>query len=592
MDTRQILWQLKEVSKVGYRDKRLDNINYTFNTGVTAILGESGAGKSTLLNILCRMEVEDSGSVDCLIEDSPCPFYIVPQDFGLWPHMTAIKHIEQVIPEGSETNPENLLSSFDLDHKLHEYPEFLSQGECSRLSMARAIATGSKVLIMDEPLANVDRGRKDKYWNIILDYLQKIDGSLIFSTHESSEVLAYSEDVICMQKGKILASGNKEHIYLRPESKDVAKLLGPGNWFEKENNLNVDTSFVRPQSLSLKEECYGFEVINTRFFGSHHKTEISTESGTFNLFHNASDKIKTGMRVVLTILCLFICSCTKNEDSLNFSELTSWNIPAAGQKLPGPRAITCGKNEEVIVLDDAGRVLVYNQQGNLKRKWKMPATDLGHPEGVTVFEDGKIAVADTHYARIVVFNEDGTVAFKFGSRGDQPGQFYSPVGITLDEEQNIYVCEYGFNDRVQKFTKEGKFIASFGKSGIEPGNLQRASDMVWTDGKLYVADAVNNRIQVFDDSGKFLEILKNQGKEISFYLPYDIDLAPDGSLWIIEYANCRLTQTTKEGKILGHFGRAGTELDSFRNPWGLGIDDKGTIYVADTANRRIIVLKK
>lgn len=592
MDTRQILWQLRDVSKVGYRNKRLDNINYSFETGVTAIIGESGAGKSTLLNILSRMEVEDSGSVDCQIEDSPCPYYIVPQDFGLWPHMTALKHIEQVIPKGSDIKPESLLSSFDLGHKAHEYPEFLSQGECSRLSIARAVATGAKVLIMDEPLVNVDRGRKDRFWNFVLEHLNKIDGSLIFSTHESSEVLAYSENVICMHEGKILAEGLKDEVYLNPDSKSVSKLLGPGNWFNDENIFKIDASFVRPESLNLTEGDSNHEVLATRFFGSHNQTTIVTEGVESCLFHSTSDKVKVGMKVILSLLCLFLLSCSKSTDSIEFSEITSWNIPAAGQKLPGPRAITCGKNEEVIVLDDAGRVLIYDQQGNLKRKWNMPATNLGHPEGVTVFDDGKIAVADTHYARIVVFNEDGTVAFKFGSRGDQPGQFYSPVGITLDQEQNIYVCEYGFNDRIQKFTKDGKFLASFGKSGIEPGNLQRASDMVWINGKLYVADAVNNRVQIFDDTGKFLEIMKSEGKEIPFYLPYDIDLAPDGTLWTIEYANCRLTQTTMNGKILGHFGRAGTELDSFRNPWGLGIDDKGTIYVADTANRRIIVLKK
>ncbi|MCM8531179.1 MAG: hypothetical protein NE330_08480, partial [Lentisphaeraceae bacterium] len=80
-------------------------------------------------------------------------------------------------------------------------------------------------------------------------------------------------------------------------------------------------------------------------------------------------------------------------------------------------------------------------------------------------------------------------------------------------------------------------------------------------------------------------------QKIPFYLPYDIDLAPDGKLWIIEYANCKLTRTTLDGTILGTFGRPGTELNCFNNPWGLGIDDKGNIYVADTANRRIVVLR-
>ncbi|MCH2207437.1 MAG: ATP-binding cassette domain-containing protein [Lentisphaerales bacterium] len=586
----QVLWQLTDISKIGFKAKRLDSIYCQFTQGITAIIGESGAGKSTLINLLSRMELPDSGEINCNIKQEACPFYIVPQDFGLWAHMTAIKHIEQVIPKDHSIDASALLKKFDLEHKAHEYPEFLSQGECSRLSLARAIATDSKVLIMDEPLANVDRGRKDKYWNFLLKHLQSLSGSLIFSTHDSSEALAYSNKVVCMQKGQILASGQTINIYQNPKTPEISKLLGPGTWL-KENPFEIQPGFYRPEAITLQESESDFSINQTRFFGTFNKSEISNDSESFKIFHSASDKVANGMKVILALLMIFLVSCSEQQSTLSFKEITSWNIPSAGQRLPGPRAITCGQNGEVIVLDDAGRVLVYDSQGELKRKWKMPETELGHPEGVTVFNDGKIAVADTHYARVVVFNPDGTVAYKFGSRGDQPGQFYSPVGISLDKEQNIYICEYGFNDRVQKFSKEGKFIVSFGKSGVEPGNMQRASDMVWTDGKLYVADAVNNRIQVFSDDGKFLHILKNQGAEIPFYLPYDIDQDPNGYLWTVEYANCRLTKTTISGEVLGYFGKAGTELNCFNNPWGLGIDQEGTIYVADTANRRVVVLR-
>lgn len=587
---KQALWQLTGISKIGLKAKRLDNVSCEFTEGITAIIGESGAGKSTLINLLSRMELTDSGHIECLIKESSCPYYIVPQDFGLWSHMSAIKHIEHVIPKNSSRNPQELLKAFDLDHKAHEYPEFLSQGECSRLSLARAIATDSKVLIMDEPLANVDRGRKDKYWNYLLEHLRAISGSLIFSTHDSSEALAYSDNVLCMQQGRLLTQGRTSEIYLNPKSSEISKLLGPGNWVT-DNKLKIADGFYRPESISLKEADSEFSVLQTRFFGAFNKTDISDGTDTSTIFHSSSDKISKGMKVILSLLMILLVSCSETKSSLSFSEITAWNIPSAGQRLPGPRAITCGQEGEIIVLDDAGRVLIYTPQGKLKKKWKMPETELGHPEGVTVFKDGKIAVADTHYARIVVFNPDGSVAYKFGSRGDKPGQFYSPVGITLDEEQNIYVCEYGFNDRVQKFSKNGKFIVSFGKSGIESGNMQRASDMVWVDGKLYVADAVNNRVQVFSDDGRFLNILKNGEAEIPFYLPYDIDLSPDGFLWTIEYANCRLTKTSISGEVIGHFGKAGTELNCFNNPWGLGIDQQGTIYVADTANRRIVVLR-
>jgi DNA-binding beta-propeller fold protein YncE len=267
-------------------------------------------------------------------------------------------------------------------------------------------------------------------------------------------------------------------------------------------------------------------------------------------------------------------------------------MPAAGQKLPGPRGICCGLNDEIIVLDDAGRVLVYDPQGNELKRWSMPETALGHPEGVTVFNDGKIAIADTHYARVVVFHPDGTLAFMFGTRGNKEGQFYSPVGITLDDKENIYVCEYGESDRVQKFTSTGKFIKSIGSLGDEGGTFQRASDLIWHQGKIYVADAVNNRIQVFTDEGKFIKVLKDEGEHISLYLPYDLQLHQDGNLYVVEYGNARITCLSLDGKVKGHFGSPGTEINQFHSPWGIAVNSKGVIYVADTGNRRVIRLER
>ncbi|MCM8532101.1 MAG: ATP-binding cassette domain-containing protein, partial [Lentisphaeraceae bacterium] len=460
MQNKQNIWELTDVTKTGFRQVRLDQLSIRFSSGITAIIGESGAGKTSILNLLSKMELPDEGSVEFLGEVGPCPYYIVPQDFGLWSHMTTEKHLSEVIPKDNSLTAADFLEAFDLSNRAHEYPEFLSQGECSRLSIARALATHSPILVMDEPLANVDQSRKEKYWDFILDHLEKVNGSLIFSTHLPSEVLAYADKVVCLKNGKVLAHEKVEKVYKEPSSKEIANLLGPGNWLEENSPFSTKSGFFRPEDISLqKDETSSFTIQESKFFGIYYRSKLSSPEESRIIYHRASDNISKGMKVSLLLLCfLLLAACNRTQDSVQFSELTSWNIPASGQRLPGPRAITCGNNEEVIVLDDAGRVLVYSQDGKLKRQWNMPETHLGHPEGVTVFPDGKIAVADTHFARVVVFNEDGTEAFRFGSRGDKPGQFYSPVGITLDDQQNMYVCEYGFNDRVQKFTKDGKFL--------------------------------------------------------------------------------------------------------------------------------------
>ena len=127
-------------------------------------------------------------------------------------------------------------------------------------------------------------------------------------------------------------------------------------------------------------------------------------------------------------------------------------MPPDGRKIPAPRAISVGPNNDYYVLDDAGRVLVFNKTGTLLKQWRMPEYDVGKPEGICIFKDGRIAVADTHYHQVVFFDSSGEVLSTLGAFGEDPGQFIYPVAIVQDDAENFYVCEYGGNDRIQKFS--------------------------------------------------------------------------------------------------------------------------------------------
>jgi len=587
MNKEKPLWELSQLSIDGRERHRLKNINLKIYSGITAIIGMSGAGKSTLIELLTDQLKANRGSASKLISNNaPCPLYIVPQDFGLWPAVNVFDHIYKCMAKPNKENAKELLSDMDLLEKANSRIEELSQGECSRLAVARALATDAEVILMDEPLANVDTSRKSSYWQIIENYA-KNDKSVIFSTHEPSEAIAYSQNLICLHKGELLSSGKTSEIYSSPKDPITASLLGPGNWIKDEVFSN-GREFCRPEELNITVSDKAEKtVIKSRFFGQY--TETLLDDGK-SYFHSAPKALKTGSKVILSLLLLLLYSCTpEGGKQLNFDDISSWNMPSSGQRLPGPRAVSPGLNDQVIVMDDAGRLLLYDKDGKEIKRWNMPETELGHPEGAAVFADGRIAVADTHYARVVVFNTDGTVQSKFGSRGSAEGQFYSPVGIALDDKENIFICEYGKNDRIQKFTKDGKFLISFGSAGTGDGQLQRASDLIWHKGKIYVADAVNNRVQIFSDNGKFIKVLA--GEEAGLYMPYDIDMSPDGHLFVAEYGNSRITKLSFEGEVLGHFGSPGTELNQFKTPWGIAVSDKGIIYVADTGNRRVIKLK-
>ena len=252
--------------------------------------------------------------------------------------------------------------------------------------------------------------------------------------------------------------------------------------------------------------------------------------------------------------------------------------------------MTFGPNEELFVLDNAGRMLVYNKSGELVRQWRMPDYKIGKPEGSCVMLDGRIAVADTHYHRVVFFDQQGTVVGMLGEEGNAPAQFIYPVGVTQDAHGHLYVAEYGGNDRVQKFTADGKFVLAIGKSGTQPGEFQRPSGVVWREGVVYVADAINNRIQAFQDDGQFLRVVAD-AETACLYYPYDVALAPDDTLFVVEYGGGRVSQISLDGKLLGQYGSPGRGEGQLYTPWGIAVSKSGKVAIADTGNRRVVELQ-
>ena len=301
--------------------------------------------------------------------------------------------------------------------------------------------------------------------------------------------------------------------------------------------------------------------------------------------------MKTPLVLQTLVLCALLAGCRRAmvPAKLVVREWRSWSLPADGASIPTPRSVATGLRDEIAVLDTAGRVLIYTAEGALLRQWKMLDVSVGKPEGIVVLRDGRIVVCDTHYHRLVWFDAEGRVLKVSGQNGGKPGEFIYPVGITKDADENLYVCEYGGHDRVQKFTREGTWLLEFGSFGTQPGQFQRPSGLAWNAGKIYVTDAVNNRVHVFTDVGKFEGLLGTP--PLAFDLPYDIALGRDGCLYVIEYGAGRLSRLGLDGKLLGQYGRTGSGEGEFATPWGLTLDSQNRVRIADTKNRRIVALK-
>jgi iron(III) transport system ATP-binding protein len=301
-------------------------------------------------------------------------------------------------------------------------------------------------------------------------------------------------------------------------------------------------------------------------------------------------KTSAAMGALASVLLFFTACSRQASTEFTAREWTTWQLPPDGPSLPTPRSLATGPNDELGVLDTAGRVTIYDSQGKLQRQWHMLDVKVGKPEGLVFLRDGRIVVCDTHYFRIVYFDAQGNWLKNFGQKGEGRSEFIYPVGICKDPDENLYICEYGGHDRVQKFTREGEWLGEFGSFGTGSGQFQRPSGLAWCDGRVYVADAINNRVLIFTDAGKFLGYLGSP-EPLVFGLPYDITLGPDGIFSIIEYGGARITRTTRDGKLLGHFGHAGSGTGTFATPWGIATDSQGRIFVADTLNRRVVRVK-
>ncbi|MFO1021156.1 MAG: 6-bladed beta-propeller [Planctomycetales bacterium] len=428
------------------------------------------------------------------------------------------------------------------------------------------------------------------------------------ATHNPEIVLREAEQVICLDRGTVAFAGSVQELYYSPPTRDVARFLGPINWIPRDESLrwtglpSTADIISRPEQIRIEPAAESPLVVRqAQFSGAIEEVRIDDleTHGTRRFFHRpARPLLSSGMHVAIRVLALLLL-CVGMSGCLNASahsrplsakSTRSWNLPAVKSTLPAPRGVHAATSGELYVLDNAGRVLVYDRDRKFSRSWFMPEYSVGKPERLCLLRDGRIAVADTHYHRIVFFDPQGKVLQMIGKYGSGPGEFVYPVALDEDEAGNIYVCEYGGNDRVQKFDKQGKFLLEFGRFGTGEGEFQRPSGIVCRNGTLYIVDAFNNRVQMYDELGKYLGLLGRGDRLAELNYPYDLAINPAGELFIVEYGGNCVTRLSPQGELLGRFGLTGSNVEPFSTPWGITLDQSGRIYVADTGNRRVTEL--
>jgi iron(III) transport system ATP-binding protein len=220
----------------------LTDVSLTVPTGgFAAVLGPSGSGKTTLLRLLAGFDRPDHGRIsidgEVLVDDGHCVashrrrIGYVPQDGLLFPHLSVAQNVAFGLPRRERQGPrvDELLALIGLASFANRRPHELSGGQLQRVAVARALAPGPRLILLDEPFAALDAGLRDELRLEIKALLASLGTTVVLVTHDQEEALSLADTVAMLDDGRILQQDAPREIYEAPATLHVAQFLGDAN---------------------------------------------------------------------------------------------------------------------------------------------------------------------------------------------------------------------------------------------------------------------------------------------------------------------------------------------------------------------------
>ncbi|MCK4260136.1 MAG: ABC transporter ATP-binding protein [Halanaerobiales bacterium] len=272
--------QLKQLTKNFGSNNVVHNLNLDVNQGeLVCILGPSGCGKTTTLKMIGGFLSPSSGSI--ILESIDITSYppnqrptaTVFQSYALFPHMNVIKNVvyglkfKGISKKEALYQGEKMLEMVGLEQYRNQEIAQLSGGEQQRVALARALVMNPKVLLLDEPLSNLDAKLRIKMRKEIKDLQTYLDITMLYVTHDQEEALSISDRIVVMNNGEIAQIGPAKEIYQYPQNHFVADFIGRVNIVKKQNG---EERFVRPEHVNIIEnsgDARG-KIIQKQFMGS------------------------------------------------------------------------------------------------------------------------------------------------------------------------------------------------------------------------------------------------------------------------------------------------------------------------------------
>ena len=312
------------------------------------LLGPSGCGKTTLLRMIAGFNTVEHGTIafdDQVINHIPVHkrnFGMVFQNYAIFPNMTVYRNIEyglknkKLSKEEIKRRVNEIMETVQITQYADRYPDKLSGGQQQLVSLARAIVVQPQVLLMDEPLSNLDAKLRIEMREAIREVQKQIGITTVYVTHDQEEALAISDRIAVMNKGDIQQIETPENIYSRPYNTFVAEFIGHSNAFvgtvieqtggktliRMQTGLVIEVDgvkpvakgkeilvYVRPEEFLFSDEKKGMaaKVLVKRFLGKYIQyvmdcgtgshVEVTADTSSAERIHNPGETVYLDVNV-------------------------------------------------------------------------------------------------------------------------------------------------------------------------------------------------------------------------------------------------------------------------------------------------------
>ena len=318
--------------------KALNGVNLTINEGeFFTLLGPSGCGKTTLLRMIAGFNSIEGGEFcfgEKLINDVPAhkrDIGMVFQNYAIFPHLNVEENVAYGLKARNAPKEEigkrvqEALELVKISHLAKRKPNELSGGQQQRVALARAFVIEPSVLLMDEPLSNLDAKLRVEMRTVIKKLQKRLGITTIYVTHDQEEALAISDRIAVMKDGNIMQIGTPSEIYAKPENPFVAGFIGVSNFVdcevkeggmvnikgEIEIKVPLRKEYVGPAKLSARPEQLFFskegmpgKVTLSTFLGDYIEYEVLLDDGQSLIINeytkDTSDVHDDGERVFIS----------------------------------------------------------------------------------------------------------------------------------------------------------------------------------------------------------------------------------------------------------------------------------------------------